>query len=246
MSVKWMWGIAIVGFVVCGFHLMSSVSEVPLTPLAVAGPSALPSAAPPLKLELDEEEPLLLGGDDLDVEEVERRNAARELNGKCLVCHGNYAEEDFVLKHADGEIACFDCHGESVAHRNDENHVTPPDHMFSSTEALDAMVESCKSCHETHDVAGIDVLKRYHEPERKLTEKEIDQITCTDCHGFHRLEKRTVRWNKLTGELIPLVEGIDPEADRTNKLDVFQDRVSKNYGLGDESASEAEPSEKTE
>ncbi|MDO4557381.1 MAG: hypothetical protein Q4C47_00240 [Planctomycetia bacterium] len=229
MSVKWLWGTVLAGLVTGGLYLVYTTSEVSLASRAAASPSA----APPLKLELDDEDALLLpGGDDVDPEEIEQRNAARELNGKCLVCHGNYAEEEFVLEHAVGDVACFDCHGESVAHRNDENHVTPPEHMFSSTEDPDTMVESCRSCHETHDVAAVDVLKRYHEPERKLEGRDVESISCTDCHGFHRLERRTVRWNKLTGDLIPLVEGIDPDADRTNRLDVFRDRESKNYGLG--------------
>ena len=32
-----------------------------------------------------------------------------------------------------------------------------------------------------------------------------EQIVCTNCHGNHRMERRTVRWNKRTGHLI--VEG---------------------------------------
>ncbi len=189
-------------------------------------------AAPPLVLEDDGEDAVLLGGDDVDPEEVKRENAARELNGKCHVCHGNYIEEEFAKKHALGKIACFDCHGESVAHRNDENHVTPPDHMFSSSEMPDEMIESCQSCHDTHDVAAKDVLTRYQE--RKLDKKPLEDVTCMDCHGTHQLAKRTVQWNKKTGELIPTVEGIDADADRTNTLDLFKDRQSKNYGLGDQ------------
>ncbi|MDD3470683.1 MAG: cytochrome c3 family protein [Thermoguttaceae bacterium] len=188
-------------------------------------------AAPPLVLD-DEEEVTLLGGDDVDPEMIKKENAARELNGKCYVCHGNYIEEEFAKKHALGKVGCFDCHGEAVAHRNDENHLTPPDHMFSSSELPDEMVESCQACHETHDVAAKDVLTRYQE--RKLDKKPLEEVTCMDCHGSHRLDKRTVRWNKRTGEVIPLVEGVDAKADRTNTLDLFKDRQSKNYGLGRE------------
>jgi hypothetical protein len=34
--------------------------------------------------------------------------------------------------------------------------------------------------------------------------RDVSQIVCTDCHGEHRLKNRTVRWNKTTGDLIPV------------------------------------------
>ena len=46
-------------------------------------------------------------------------------NTSCYVCHGNYQGEELVDQHAVANIGCIKCHGESVAHRNDEDHRTP-------------------------------------------------------------------------------------------------------------------------
>jgi formate-dependent nitrite reductase cytochrome c552 subunit len=98
--------------------------------------------------------------------------------------------------HAKEEVGCMDCHGPSLAHRNDEDNITPPDKMFPPG----AIDESCGECHDSHDVPAVKVIARWQARCPKKTDAAT--VVCTDCHGHHRLEKRVVRWNKETGELL--------------------------------------------
>lgn len=118
------------------------------------------------------------------------------INQSCFVCHDNYKDEPLMLVHAKEEIGCADCHGESVAHRNDEDNITPPDLMYP----LDEIDDACQECHDTHDAPAEKIIARWQArcPERT----DVEKIACTDCHGRHRLEARTVRWDKSTGKLI--------------------------------------------
>lgn len=128
-------------------------------------------------------------------------------NSACYVCHANYEEEELVVSHAAEEVGCMDCHGDSNDHRNDEDNITPPDTMYPLA-TIDAM---CRECHETHDVSAMEVLQRWQE--RCPEKTKPSEIACTDCHYQHRLQLRTVRWNKETGELILRdVAGADAEA----------------------------------
>jgi len=117
-------------------------------------------------------------------------------NSACYVCHVNYETEGLVIKHGIEEIGCIDCHGESIDHRNDEDNITPPDIMY----ALDAIDEKCGECHDEHDAPAAEVIARWQDrcPQKTNPKK----IVCTDCHFHHRLDRRTVQWNKKTGELI--------------------------------------------
>jgi predicted CXXCH cytochrome family protein len=117
-------------------------------------------------------------------------------NFACYVCHGNYDGEELVVSHGVEAIGCIDCHGKSYEHRNDEDNITPPDKMYP----LESVDKMCGDCHDMHDAPARKVLEKWQErcPE-KTNPKEI---FCTDCHYQHRLERRTVRWNKKTGELI--------------------------------------------
>jgi formate-dependent nitrite reductase cytochrome c552 subunit len=126
-------------------------------------------------------------------------------NSACFVCHGNYDEEELALLHAKEEIGCVDCHGDSFDHRNDEDNVTPPDVMYWPAR----IDEACQECHDTHDVSAREVLKRWQE--RCPEKRDYKQVVCTDCHGYHRLQRRTVRWNKKTGELIVNAEATKPQ-----------------------------------
>ena len=117
-------------------------------------------------------------------------------NGTCFVCHANYSEELLAGQHAAGNVGCVNCHGESIAHKNDENNITPPEKMYPA----DTINAACKICHLTHDVEAAKVIARWHE--RSLTQADLDTLVCTDCHGSHRLAVRTVRWDKRTGELL--------------------------------------------
>jgi hypothetical protein len=118
-------------------------------------------------------------------------------NHACFVCHANYDGEPMSERHAKAGIGCVECHGQSTAHRNDEDNITPPDRMYPA----DAIDKACHHCHQTHDVPARAVLA--HLQRRSLTAKDPKELNCTDCHGKHRLEHRSVQWDKKTGKLLP-------------------------------------------
>jgi hypothetical protein len=118
------------------------------------------------------------------------------INQSCFVCHDNYRTEPMAVWHAKESVGCIDCHGPSLAHRNDEDNITPPDKMYPLAE----IDKSCADCHDTHDAPAKEVIARWQE--RCPGKTDLSEIACTDCHGYHRLEKRVVRWNKMTGELL--------------------------------------------
>jgi hypothetical protein len=124
-------------------------------------------------------------------------------NLACHCCHANYQEEPFALDHAKANVGCVECHGDSYAHRDDEDNVTPPDVMFWP----EKIESNCAECHDTHDAPAAKVIARWQE--RCPAETDPERLLCTDCHGQHRLNVRTVRWNKKTGELI--VRGKDQQ-----------------------------------
>jgi hypothetical protein len=160
-----------------------------------------PKSGGPPPLVIDRSAPLLLDEPD---DKPKKETGPMADNTACYVCHGNYDEEELVLIHAREEIDCIECHGESFAHRDDEDNVTPPDKMYWP-EAIDP---KCQECHDTHDVSAREVLQRWKE--RCPDKMDASKIVCTDCHGYHRLARRTVRWNKKTGELI--LEKKEPSA----------------------------------
>ena len=147
-------------------------------------------------LVVDTDAPLLLDepeqgehASDKKISEAETENAA------CFVCHANYTEELLVARHIKDDVACVDCHGKSYAHRNDENHTTPPDHIY----AADAVAALCEKCHHAHEISP----EELEDLRKGRTDKpHSDPVVCTDCHGKHRLARRSVRWNKTTGKLI--------------------------------------------
>jgi len=152
-----------------------------------------PDGPPPLVV--DKNTPLLLE-DPPEVDPLAVPLGPVADNMACFVCHTNYEEEEFADAHAKANVGCMECHGKSLAHRNDEDNITPPDTMFPP-EKIQA---NCEKCHEEHDVPAVDVIARWQE--RCPTKTEPQEIGCMDCHGYHRLTRRTVRWNKLTGELL--------------------------------------------
>lgn len=162
-------------------------------------------AATPLSLEgyLDEKLP--------EATETEADKKAKAQNFACYVCHGSYKEEELATVHAKADVGCVECHGESLAHRNDENNITPPETIYWP-ERIDP---ACKKCHETHDAPAHEVIARWKTcspPKNKA-----EPIICTDCHGNHRMERRTVRWNKRTGQLI--VEGNNEKCESSGATD---------------------------
>ena len=152
---------------------------------------------PPPPLVIDKDAPLLLDGPaESEMHSSGATTRALKDNAACFVCHANYREEALASGHAESDVGCGDCHGPSYAHRNNENNTTPPDRMYPA----DAIDQSCRKCHTTHDVPAAKVITRWqqHYPDKTNTET----IICTDCHGDHRQKLRTVRWDKKTGKLL--------------------------------------------
>ena len=114
-------------------------------------------------------------------------------NSRCHVCHINYEDEKLAVRHARANMSCEKCHGASDDHCDDENNVTPPTRMYPR----DAVNRACLKCHPK---ATLDA-DAAHDPLLAAAPKTA--AVCTDCHGKHRLDSRTVRWDKKTGALLP-------------------------------------------
>ncbi len=183
-------------YVVTAFFLLATAGVVTVSGLgrARAEEKEKPKSSGLPPLVIDRGAPLLL--DEPAGGKTDQPSESLADNSACFVCHGNYDEEELVLIHAREEIGCVECHGESFAHRNDEDNITPPDVMYWA-ERIDP---KCQECHEEHDVAARKVLTRWQE--RCPEKTDAAQVVCTDCHGHHRLARRTVRWEKKTGKLI--------------------------------------------
>ena len=150
---------------------------------------------PPLVVDADA--PLLLD-EPPDTENVAASAITRAAgrNAACFVCHANYQDEALVGWHAAEDVGCAECHGKSYPHCNDENHRTPPDKMFPP----DEIRAFCGKCHPTHDVAAEKLRER--RIQHGLNVNNDQALVCTDCHGDHRLTRRSVRWDKKSGRLI--------------------------------------------
>jgi hypothetical protein len=114
-------------------------------------------------------------------------------NDRCHVCHINYAEERFAVTHARHGVGCEKCHGQSDDHCGSESHEIAPERIY----ARDAVRPACLQCHDPKTLAGQEMhtLNLVTTPQAKKV--------CTDCHSTHRLERRTVRWDKATRKLLP-------------------------------------------
>jgi hypothetical protein len=139
---------------------------------------------PPLLLE---EPPLLLENGD-KAEELPSPGPVAD-NSRCHVCHINYADEKLAVVHAQANISCEQCHGASDAHCGDEDNITPPDIMYPV-----AKINSfCMGCHHRDRISSL---------HGSFFAGDTKEKYCTDCHGEHRLNYRTRKWDKTTGELI--------------------------------------------
>ena len=132
--------------------------------------------------------------------DIEETVAAAELkspprpvadNNLRFVCHLNFKKETLTSVHAKLGIGCTRCHGVSEMHRSDEDAVIPPDVMFPKAK----INPFCTGCHKED---SIDV------PAHKTLRDQTDPMKacCTDCHGKHRLNYRTRKWDKITRTLI--------------------------------------------
>jgi len=149
------------------------------------------SGPPPLVVDMSE--PLLL--DDPTEDQAAATQADTE-NMACFVCHAGYRGEFLAERHAKANVSCVKCHGDSFAHRNDENNTTPPETMYPA-EKIDPF---CQGCHETHDIPPKKIIARWKEV--NVGKSDPSGIVCTDCHGEHRMKVRTVVWDKETGKLL--------------------------------------------
>lgn len=128
-------------------------------------------------------------------------------NSRCFVCHANYDfnEEKLAFTHAQANIGCVRCHGESSPHSTDEDGLTAPDRMYPQPHIR----FNCLGCHDWVRLLASDRAKKDrsdlkekpdHEPVLDGTAKE--KKFCTDCHGEHRLGHRTRKWDKRSSKLI--------------------------------------------
>jgi predicted CXXCH cytochrome family protein len=160
------------------WHLLELTASEGTLSVAVDGHSALTASdtSSPLKGRIG------LGADGvaLEVEYVrvrplnveELQNIPAE-NHYCYVCHANFEyDEPLAAVHDEAEVGCADCHGPSLAHRSDEDNVTPPDILYRRPQIDGA----CLGCHTRHE-----------EREAPTGTTAPGVAVCTDCHGDHRI-----------------------------------------------------------
>jgi len=106
-------------------------------------------------------------------------------NSACLDCHMDFAEELIAAKHLENGFACTACHGNSVAHGEDEGNVTKPDVLFGRAQ----IGVFCKRCHPEHPStpAYEDFLDEWLGRRRPSGVVLLKDATCTDCHGRHTI-----------------------------------------------------------
>jgi len=131
-----------------------------------------------------DDEPLLLLDDGPDADSY---TGSMSGNSRCFVCHINYMDEDIAVIHAQVNIGCANCHGDSDEHIADESWAsggngTAPDIMYP----LSKINPFCMGCHP-EDKIDTDL----HE---LLFSGTIEKKYCTDCHGNHRLTNRKCKW----------------------------------------------------
>jgi hypothetical protein len=123
-------------------------------------------------------------------------------NQFCSACHYGFSDEELALAHEKAGIGCERCHGESERHRSDENNITPPEIMYPKAN----INPTCMMCHPRHEISNIASHNELLSGAKTVfdsADEGGDQIYCTDCHARqHRINVRTIRWNKETGELI--------------------------------------------
>jgi len=168
----------------------------PETPTsAVGGKEVRTSAGPDLLLADSSAAPALLDGPE-GIQTPPRRTRGKEAdNDRCHVCHINFSEERLAVGHAWADVGCEKCHGPSDAHCGDEGNITPPTTLFAKAD----IDKSCKVCHPDD---------RFVEDAKScpiVVDDSKGPKYCTDCHGRHRMERRTVHWDKKTGKLLPKV-----------------------------------------
>jgi hypothetical protein len=181
MSIKRQQGLAIVGFMVsCLLVLTASCCfERRIEDVSVERPAA---------------------GEPVGQQAVEKTFTANEF---CAACHYAFGEEKLARTHQQAGIGCERCHGESERHRSDEDNVTPPEIMFPKNK----INPTCMMCHPRHEIKHVPTHGVLLGGAKTIFDSDSDddgpQITCVFCHAKkHRINLRTIRWNKATGELL--------------------------------------------
>jgi len=108
-------------------------------------------------------------------------------NSRCFVCHINYMDEDIAVIHAQVNIGCANCHGDSDEHIADESWAsggngTAPDIMYPRAK----INPFCMGCHPEDKLDA-----NLH---KLLLTDTVEKKYCTDCHGEHRLVNRKCKW----------------------------------------------------
>jgi len=120
----------------------------------------------------------------------------------CSACHYGFSDEKLARTHELAGIGCERCHGESERHRSDEDNITPPEIMYPKAK----INPTCMMCHPRHEIEHVASHKTLLTGAKTVFDSADDsgnQIYCTDCHArHHRINIRTIRWNKETGELL--------------------------------------------
>jgi hypothetical protein len=120
-------------------------------------------------------------------------------NEFCSACHYAFGDEKLARTHERAGIGCERCHGESERHRSDEDNITPPEIMYPK----EKINPTCMMCHPRNEIkheSRHDLLLAGAET---IFDKSSNQKNCTDCHAKdHRINVRTIRWNKATGEIL--------------------------------------------
>jgi len=120
----------------------------------------------------------------------------------CSACHYGFGDEKLARTHELAGIGCERCHGESERHRSDEDNITPPEIMYPKAK----INPTCMMCHPRHEISRVAHHKTLLEGAKTVfdsSDEDGNQTYCTDCHApHHRINIRTIRWNKETGELL--------------------------------------------
>jgi len=118
----------------------------------------------------------------------------------CSACHYAFGDEELALNHERAGIGCERCHGESERHRSDEDNITPPEIMYPKAK----INPTCMMCHPRGKIKHVSDHASLLAGAETIFDKSTGQKQyCTDCHGKeHRMNVRTIRWNKATGELL--------------------------------------------
>jgi hypothetical protein len=120
----------------------------------------------------------------------------------CSACHYGFSDEELASTHEKAGIGCERCHGESERHRSDEDNITPPEIMYPKSK----INPTCMMCHPRHEIQHVEphkVLLAGAKTVFDSADEGDNQIYCTDCHAKdHRINVRTIRWKKETGELL--------------------------------------------